>query len=171
MQIILITNMGCYSSTHLTRISTPRFLGKKRGKGHNGLQRSSQAHHDLLSWRGWSTSSWNFNLFLRDSCSTELKERGNNCRKMNLWEDRVSHGQLMETGFHKHILSWQTWNTWKCEKEWEKFQIWYAKPWVPLRCTHKPSKGKHWMFDVVVGRENSDIVCFFLFKTWFLVSI
>jgi hypothetical protein len=34
----LITNMGCYSSTHLTRISTPRFLGKKRGKG---LQRSS----------------------------------------------------------------------------------------------------------------------------------
>jgi hypothetical protein len=33
MQIYLITNMGCYSSTHLTRISTPRFLGKKRGKG------------------------------------------------------------------------------------------------------------------------------------------
>jgi hypothetical protein len=30
--MILITNMGCYSSTHLTRISTPRFLGKKRGK-------------------------------------------------------------------------------------------------------------------------------------------
>jgi hypothetical protein len=33
MQMHLITNMGCYSSTHLTRISTPRFLGKKRGKG------------------------------------------------------------------------------------------------------------------------------------------
>jgi hypothetical protein len=30
--MILITNMGCYSSTHLARISTPRFLGKKRGK-------------------------------------------------------------------------------------------------------------------------------------------
>jgi hypothetical protein len=32
IQITLIANMGCYSSTHLTRISTPRFLGKKRGK-------------------------------------------------------------------------------------------------------------------------------------------
>jgi hypothetical protein len=29
----LFTNMGCYSSTPLTRISTLRFLGKKRGKG------------------------------------------------------------------------------------------------------------------------------------------
>jgi hypothetical protein len=38
MQMQLFKNMGCYSSTHLTRISTPRFLGKKRGKG---LQRSS----------------------------------------------------------------------------------------------------------------------------------
>jgi hypothetical protein len=27
----------------------PRFLGKKRGKGHNGLRRSSKAHDDLLS--------------------------------------------------------------------------------------------------------------------------
>jgi hypothetical protein len=51
-----------------------------------------------------------------------------------------------------------------------KFQIWYAKSWVPLRCTRKPSKGKHWMCDMVVGRESSDIVCFSL-KTWFLVSI
>jgi hypothetical protein len=34
-----------------------------------------------------------------------LKERGNNSRKMDLLEDRVFHGQLMETGFHKHILS------------------------------------------------------------------
>jgi hypothetical protein len=41
-----------------------------------------------------------------------------------------------------------------------KFQIWYAKPWVPLRCTRKPSKGKHWMCDMVVGREGSNIVCF-----------
>jgi hypothetical protein len=31
--MLLFTNMGCYSSTHLTRISTPRFLGKKRRKG------------------------------------------------------------------------------------------------------------------------------------------
>jgi hypothetical protein len=30
----LITNMDYYSSTHLTRISAPRFLGKKRGKGY-----------------------------------------------------------------------------------------------------------------------------------------
>jgi hypothetical protein len=48
-----------------------------------------------------------------------------------------------------------------------KFQIWYAKPWVPLRCTRKPSKGKHWRCDMVVGRESSDIVCF-LWKHGFL---
>jgi hypothetical protein len=34
MQMHLITNMDYYSSTHLTRISAPRFLGKKRGKGY-----------------------------------------------------------------------------------------------------------------------------------------
>jgi hypothetical protein len=33
MQMQLFTNVGCYSSTHFTRISTPRFLGKKRRKG------------------------------------------------------------------------------------------------------------------------------------------
>jgi hypothetical protein len=161
MQMQLFTNMGCYSSTHLTRISTPRFLGKKRGKGCNGLQWSSKAHDNLLFWRGWPMLSWNFNFFLRDSYSTELRERGNNCRKMDLWEDRVLHGQLMETGFHKHILSWQTWNTWKCEKEWEKFQIWYAKSWVHLSYTRKPSKGEHWMCNMVVAKEGSDIDCFF----------
>jgi hypothetical protein len=31
MQMILTTNKGCYSSTLLTRISTPRVLDKKRG--------------------------------------------------------------------------------------------------------------------------------------------
>jgi hypothetical protein len=104
MQMILITNMGYYSSTLLTRISTPRFLGKKRGKGYTSPRQSSQTRVDLLSWRGLSTSSWNFNFFLRDSCSTELKERGNNYRKMDLWEDWVSHGQLMEWVFVN--ISW-----------------------------------------------------------------
>jgi hypothetical protein len=28
--------------------------------------------------------------------STAVKERGSNCREVDLWEDRVSHGQLME---------------------------------------------------------------------------
>jgi hypothetical protein len=136
--------MGCYSSTHLTRISTPRFLGKKRGKSHNGLQRSSQAHDNLLSWRGWSTLSWNFNFFLRDSYSTELRERGNNCRKRDLLKDGVPQSQLMERMFHNHILSWQTWNTWKCEKEWESFK--FGMPsreyiWVVLAKHQKGSTG------------------------------
>jgi hypothetical protein len=96
LQMLLITNMGCYSSTHLTRMSTPRFQGKKRGKGHNGLQGSSQAHHDLLSWIDWSMTLWSFSSFLCDCFLTALKERGRNCREVDLWEDRVSHGQLME---------------------------------------------------------------------------
>jgi hypothetical protein len=29
----------------------------------------------------------------------------------------------METRFHKHILSWQTWNTWRYQKEWESFKF------------------------------------------------
>jgi hypothetical protein len=33
MQIQLFSNTGYYISTHLTRILTPRLLGKKRGKG------------------------------------------------------------------------------------------------------------------------------------------
>jgi hypothetical protein len=95
--MILISNMGCYSSTQLTRISTPRFLGKKRGKGYNGLQRSSHTHADLLSWRGLSvTSPWSLSSFLCDCFSIALKERGSNCREVDLWEDQVSHGQLME---------------------------------------------------------------------------
>jgi hypothetical protein len=104
MQMTLIVNMGCYSSTHLTRISTPRFLGKKRGKGHNGLQWSSQTHDDILCWRGWSTSSWNFSSFLHGSCSTVLKERGNYFGKMDLHKYWVSHGQLMEWVFIS--ISW-----------------------------------------------------------------
>jgi hypothetical protein len=159
MQMQLLTNMGCYSSTHLTRISTPRFLGKKRGKSHNGLQRSSRAHQDFLSWRGLSTLSWNFNFFLRDSCSTELKERGNNCRKMDLHKYWVSHGQLMEWVFVN--ISWA--NNMKHLKVWEgmgKFQIWFAKSWVHLSYTRKPSKGKHWMGNIVVGRKGSNLVCF-----------
>jgi hypothetical protein len=79
MQMILITNMGCYSSTHLTRISTPRFLGKKRGKGStrvvSDLQKLAmiffleeidpRRHEDLVP-------------------SFMLKERGNNSRNMDL---------------------------------------------------------------------------------------
>jgi hypothetical protein len=34
--------------------------------------------------------------FLQYCCSTTLKERGNNSRKMDLLKDQVSHGQLME---------------------------------------------------------------------------
>jgi hypothetical protein len=39
--------------------------------------------------------------FLHDCCSTALKERGNNSRKMDLLKDRVSHGQLIEGLFVK----------------------------------------------------------------------
>jgi hypothetical protein len=42
-----------------------------------------------------------------------------------------------------------------------KFEIWYAKLWVHLRCTRKPSKGEHWMCNMVVGRESSNIVALF----------
>jgi hypothetical protein len=145
MQSSFIANMGCYSSTHLTRISTPRFLGKKRGKG---LQRSSTM---------FTSSPW----------SSFLNIRGNNSRKMDILEDRVFHGQLMETGFHKHILSWQTWNTWKCEKEWESFK--FDMPsceyiWVVL-ANH--IEEDHWMCNIVVGREGSNIVCFSFLKHGF----
>jgi hypothetical protein len=99
MQMQLFTNMGCYSSTHLTRILTPRFLGKKREKGHNGLQRSSQTHHDLLSWIDWCMTPWSFSSFLSDCFSTAPKERGNNSGKMDLPKYWVSHGQLMEGVF------------------------------------------------------------------------
>jgi hypothetical protein len=138
MQNVLITNTGCYSSTHLRRISTPRFLGKKRGKG---LQRSSTI---------FRSSRW----------SSFLKERGNNSGKMDLFKDRVFHGQLMETGFHKHILSWQTWNTWRCQKEWKSFRFStqsHEYIWVVL-ANH--IEEEHWMCNIVVGREGSNIVCF-----------
>jgi hypothetical protein len=86
----LFTNIGCYSSTHLTRISTPRFLGKKRRKGLQVfddlrklgmiffLEEVDPPHHE--------TSVPSF----------VLKERGNNSGKMDLLKDGVSHGQLKE---------------------------------------------------------------------------
>jgi hypothetical protein len=148
MQMHLSTIMGCYSSTHLTRISTPRFLGKKRGKG---LQLSSTI---------FRSSRW----------SSFLKERGNNSGKMDFWEDQVSHGQLMEWVFVN--ISWTI--NMKHMKVWEgmeKFQIWFAKSWVHLSDTRKPSKRE--ALDVQYGcrkrRLNSSLL--FLLKTWFLVSI
>jgi hypothetical protein len=93
MQMTLIANMGCYSSTHLTRISTPRFLGKKRGKG---LHRSSTiVFLEDVDPRHHETS---FSSFV-------LKERGTNHGKMDLLKDGVPQSQLMERMFHKHILS------------------------------------------------------------------
>jgi hypothetical protein len=84
MQMHLIKNIGCYSSTHHTRISTPRFLGKKRGKG---LHRSSTiVFLEVVDPRHHETSVLSF----------VLMERVDNSGKMDLLEEGVSHGQLME---------------------------------------------------------------------------
>jgi hypothetical protein len=131
MQMILITNMGCYSSTHLTRISTPRFLCKKRGKGYNGLWRSSKAHHDLFSWEGWSMISWNFISFLRAKGKRE-----------QLWKDGSS--QILSISWSTHGMSVRniSWaNKHETPDVWEgmgKFQIWFTKSWVHLSYTRKP---------------------------------
>jgi hypothetical protein len=89
---------------HLTRISTPRFLGKE-GKVTTifkdvfdstkifFLGEVDMLHHDEL------------NSFYMICIPTLLMKRGDNSGKIDLLEDRVSHGQLMETRFHKHILS------------------------------------------------------------------
>jgi hypothetical protein len=154
MQMILITNMGCYSSNHLTRISTPRFLGKKWGKGHNVLQRSSQAHHDLLSWIDWSTTSWNFSSFLHAKGKRE-----------QLWKDGSSQIWRISWSTHgmsvrKHFLSWQAWNTWKYAKGWESFKFGTRSCeyiWIVLT---NHIKGEHWICNMVVAREGSNIVCF-----------
>jgi hypothetical protein len=100
MQKTLNTNMGSYSSTHLTRISTPRFLDKKRGKGYTSLQRSSQAHDDLFFFEEVDPHHHeaSFSSFV-------LKERGTNPGKMDLLKDGVPQSQLMKRMFHKHILS------------------------------------------------------------------
>jgi hypothetical protein len=147
MQMPLITNMGCYSSTHLTRISTPRFLGKKSGKG---LQRS-------------------LTIFTISPWSSFLKERGNNSGKMYLHKYWVSHGQLMEWMFVN--ISWA--DNMKHLKIWEgmeKFQIWFAKSWVHLSCTCKPyiERALYVRYVCRKRRFNSGLLSL---KTWFLVSI
>jgi hypothetical protein len=42
--------------------------------------------------------------FLREFYLTAPRERGSNSRKIELSENQVSHGQLMEGLFHKHIF-------------------------------------------------------------------
>jgi hypothetical protein len=137
MQSYFITNMGCYSSTHLTRISTPRFLGKKRGKG---LQQSSTI---------FKSSRW----------SSFLKKRGNNSRKMDFWEDRVSHGQLMEWVFVN--ISWANKHeTPESVRRDGKVSNLIHQVVSTFEVYSQISKGKHWMCDMVVGKEGSTLVCF-----------
>jgi hypothetical protein len=140
MQMILITNMGCYSSTHLTRISTPRFLGKKRGKG---LQRSSM-------------------IFTNSPWSSFLKERGNNSGKMDLHKYWVSHGQLIEWVFvniswaNKHETPKSVRRNGKVSNLVRKFVSTFELYSQTIK------KGKHWMCNMVVGKEGSTLVCFLL---------
>jgi hypothetical protein len=93
-----------------------------------------------------------------------------NSGKLELLKDWVFHGQLMEISFRKHILSWQTWNTWKYEKEMGTFQVWYAKSLVHLNCAHKPYIGI--ALDMQYGCSKRGLNSSLLsLKTWFLVSI
>jgi hypothetical protein len=99
MQMHLITNMGCYSSTHLTRISTPRFLGKKRGKGHNDLHRPT---FSLFSWRGWYVvSRW-----------VEFFPLGSSFQ-MYGWEERITLERWIFTKIEYLIV-----NSWKEISQW-----------------------------------------------------
>jgi hypothetical protein len=82
---------------------------------------------------------------------------------MDLHKDRVSHGQLIE-GVFVNIFWADKHETPKSVIRMGTFQIWYAKSWVHFGCTRKPSKGKHWMCDMFVGRKSSDIVCFSFLK-------
>jgi hypothetical protein len=83
MQMLLFTNMGYYSSTHLTRISASRFLGKKRGKGF--AQVFNNLHEFTMTSflrRLIHIIMKRFIDFLQDLCSTaQRKER----RALDIW--------------------------------------------------------------------------------------
>jgi hypothetical protein len=153
MQMQLFTNTGCYSSTHLTRISTPRFLSKIRGKG---LHRSSTIvflevvdprHHEgsfssfvILSQLNWRREGTSLERWIFEKIEYLI---------VNSWK------VILET-----YSELSTWNTWKCEKEWESFKFGSQSReyiWVVLT-NHQ--KGKHWMCNMVVGKEGSTLVCF-----------
>jgi hypothetical protein len=158
MQMILITNMGCYRSTHLTRISTPRFLGKKRRKG---LQRSatiftsSRWYSFLKRYICCIMTSWilplgsSFQLYWWKE--GKLWKDGSSRRSSIPWSTHVMNA-------HKHVLSWQTWNTWSMK--WESFKFGMQSReyvWVVL-ANHQ--KEEHWRCNMVVAREGSNLVCF-----------
>jgi hypothetical protein len=123
MVMILIANMGCYSSTHLTKISTPRFLGKKRrGKG---LQRSSKMF--LIPRRSSFLKRLihimeRFTGFLQDLRSTAQRSVR---RSLDIWIlSEIEY--LMVNSWNDcslTCLEMMTWNTWRYQKEWESFKF------------------------------------------------
>jgi hypothetical protein len=141
MRMHLFTNMGCYSSTHLTRISTLRFLGKKEGRGYTSLRWSSQAYNDLLSWRDWSVmSSWIalFSPFENFAQALERKERVT----QKWWIYQKIEYQLMK-GELRNIFWADNMKHLKVSEGMGKFQICYAiDPWMTR--TQKDQSSEEW---------------------------
>jgi hypothetical protein len=80
---------------------------------------------------------------------------------MDLLKDGVPQSQLMKRMFHKHILSWQTWNTWRCQREWKSFRFsTHSREYIWIVLANH-IKEEHWIGDMLVAKEGSDIVCFF----------
>jgi hypothetical protein len=132
MQMHLSTNMGCYSSTHLTRISTPRFLGKKRGKG-----LPLESPFQLYWWKERITlERW---IFKKIEYSM-----------VNSWKEGFIN--IFWAGKHETLEGMR-----RNGKVSSLVRKALGTVWIVLT---NNIKGEHWRCNMVIARERSNLVCF-----------